>query len=204
MNSDLIKRPVRAKTFLLAAVFTIMVWTLLQFDLPTAGGLEEYLSQALLERQLQGQNQTREDSLRQGWLFYSLGQYEKAEKIMKGINREEQIISALYCLGLIDIIYGRYDQAVQRLQIVAAKSPRHVQTKIALGKSYYHLRYLGLAGKNLEQAVALEPDNEEARLWLGKTYIKQGKRELARSMLMSVTHGGQSLEAAALLKNLPE
>jgi thioredoxin-like negative regulator of GroEL len=50
--------------------------------------------------------------------------------------------------------------------------------------------------------VQLEPTDEAARLWLGKTYINLNKTEKARSVLETVTHGQESMEAAALLKNI--
>lgn len=202
MNLEIIKRPDWVRLLVMTILLIVLVWSMLQLDMPTVGVLAEHFKITMMERQFELQTHNREDLIRQGWVYYNMGEYEKASVIMTKVAQEEQNISALYCLGLIDLLSGRYEKAVDMLKVVAVRSPEHTETRIALGKAYYELRYYRQAYTNFKQAASLEPTNEQAKLWLGKTYLKLDQKDLARQTLQSVTHGRESLEAAALLKKL--
>jgi len=202
MNPEIIKRPAWVRSLLLTILFIILVWSMLQLEMPTVSALAEHLKTTMVERQFQMQTHSQEDLIRQGWVYYNMAQYDKAYGIMTKVIQDEQNISALYCLGLIDLLSGRYEKAVDMLKVVAARSPEHTETRIALGKAYYELKYFRQAITNFKQAASLEPTNEEVKLWLGKTYLKLDQKDLARQNLQSVTHGRESLDAAALLKKL--
>ncbi len=185
----------------MAGVFLILAGVMIQLDIPAFQGVWRILANSFVERQLEIQ-ESREDRLKQGWVLYHLGEYARARDIMERIAHEEENISAIYCLGLINLKFRQYGEGVARLETVAQKSPEHVPTRIILGKTYYQLRYYGKARARLEEAVKLDETNGEARLWLGKTYLRLNKRDQALGVLKTVRDGGVALEAAALVRKL--
>lgn len=190
------------KIVILTGLCGLLIVLAIQIDLPTFQDLAERVQAKFMENQLKKGAFSQEELLKEGWLYYNLGQYEKARQFMEQAAAGDTNISAFYCLGLIDMKYRQYENAIVKFKIVASKSPKHTATRIVLGQAYYGLRYWGLAAREFEQAVQLEPTDEAARLWLGKTYINLNKTEKARSVLETVTNGQESMEAAALLKNI--
>ncbi len=186
----------------LAGLLSILLGTLIQLDLPTVQDIRENLIHRVVERQLQLQTSKEEDLLKEGWIYFNIGEYEKAKMVMEKVAGQDRNTSALYCLGLIDMKYRRWEDARTRLELVTEKSPGHAASRVNLGKAYFQLRYYGQAGSQFEEAVHIEPTDEEARLWLGKTYLKLNEVDLAVNMLETVTHGKEAVEAAALMKNL--
>jgi len=167
----------------------------IQLDVPTFEDLLDRVQLKFVEHQLETSEFNQEELLKEGWLYYNLGQYEKARQFMEQAIADDKNISAYYCLGLIDMEYRQFENAITKFNIVAAKSPSHVDTRLSLGQAYYRLHYWG-------QAMQLEPEHEAARLWLGKTYLSLNQKERAKSILETVTHGQESMEAAVLLKSI--
>ncbi|MCL5935170.1 MAG: tetratricopeptide repeat protein [Firmicutes bacterium] len=190
------------KIIILTGLCGLLVVLAIQIDLPTLQNLADRVQLKIVEHQLENGAFSQEELLKEGWLYYNLGQYEKARQYMEQAAAGDTNISAFYCLGLIDMKYRQYENAITKFKIVAAKSPKHAATRIALGQAYYQLRYWGQAAREFEHVVQLEPTDEAARLWLGKTYISLNQPEKAKVVLETVTHGRESMEAAALLKNL--
>ena len=197
-----IKGTSKRKIAIFTVLFIFLMGAIIQLDLPTFDEVGDSIRTMIAERQIRLDAVDKENFLRQGWVYYNLGQYDKAEQVMLIAAAEDDNISAIYCLGLIDMQYQRYDSAISRLKTVADKSPRHEGTRVALGKAFFQLRYYGRASDELEKAIQIEPTNEEARLWLGKTYLKLNKTDFAISMLDTITHGREAVEATALVKSL--
>lgn len=190
------------RTCLFSLILIILVSVLLQAQMPTIQGLGENVALFWIERHLEMDNPTGEQLLKDGWTYYNLGRYDLAKPLMEKSLLNENNISALYCLGLIDLKYHRYDDGIQKLTMVNSRSPEHVPTLMELGKAYYNKRYYKKSQKCFEQAVTAEPTYSGARLWLGKTYIQLGKEENAREVLGTVTSGQEANEAALLIKTL--
>lgn len=187
---------------LILGILFLMIFALMfQLDIPTLQTLPSGIVNQLVERQLQLYYDDQ-DLVEQGWMYYNLGQYQQAQKFMNVAYKKDNNLSALYCLGLIDLKYRKFEDGIDKLDIVAQKSPEHTPTKVALGKAYFNLHYYIEAKKEFKQAVKLDPANEDARLWLGKTYLKLNNTELALNILETVLDGEKNKEASALIKNL--
>ena len=188
------------KLIALAIIFLASLAILIQSDIPTIQEIEQYVKTSFIQSQLELRKPNKEDHVQQGWIYYNFGQLEKARVVMEKAWQSDKDISALYCLGLIDIRYRHYDDGIAKLEKVAVFSPQHTLTLIALGKTYYQQRYYGKARDVLVRTIEIEPTNEEARLWLGKAYLKLNQNQKAVDMLETVTNGQESVEAAALIK----
>lgn len=190
------------KSMILTVLCGLLIVLAIQIDLPTFNDLVDSFQNNFVEHQLKTGVLSQEELLREGWLYYNLGQFEKARRFMEQAVEGDTNISAFYCLGLIDMKYRQFENAIAKFNIVASKSPKHMATRIALGQAYYQLHYWGKAAQEFELAIQLEPTDAAARLWLGKTYVSLNQTEKAQSILVTVTHGRESIEAAALLKSM--
>lgn len=190
------------RTSLLTLIVIFIVSSLLQTDIPTLQGLRENVTSTWIEGRLEMNNGGGEQLLRDGWTYYNLGQYDKAKALMEKSLEYDNNISALYCLGMIDLKYHRYDQGIEKLEQVNSRSPKHLPTLMELGRTYFQQRYYKKSKNLFEKAVNNEPTNAGARLWLGKTYIQLNDTDNAREVLGTVTSGQEAAEAALLIKNL--
>ena len=190
------------KALMLTGLCGLLTVLAIQMDLPTIQNLADSIQIKFVEHQLETGAFSQEELLKEGWLYYNLEQYEKARQYMEQAAAGDTNISAVYCLGLIDMKYRQYEKAITKFKIVAAKSPKHAATRISLGQAYFQQRYWGQAAQEFELAVQLEPTDEAVRLWLGKTYVKLNQMDKARGILETVTHGRESIEAVALLKDI--
>ena len=191
------------KYFLGYTVFLVFLLGLLQFNFPSVPEITDFFLTKFYDRQIETFSLEGEDPIKQGWLFFNLGRLSESRTIMEELLKRGENISALYCLGLIDLKENNPAAAVQNLEKVTVLAPKHVPTLIALGKSYYQMKYFGPAREKLEKAVINEPANSEARLWLGKTYLALHRTEKARLIFTTIAGEPEGPEAAALIKNLP-
>lgn len=190
------------RALMLTGLCGLLTVLAIQMDLPTIQNLADNIQVKFVEHQLETGAFSQEELLKEGWLYYNLEQYEKARQYMEQAAVGDSNISAVYCLGLIDMKYRQYEKAITKFKIVAAKSPKHAATRISLGQAYFQQRYWGQAAQEFELAVQLEPTDEATRLWLGKTYVKLNQMDKARGILETITHGRESIEAVALLKDI--
>lgn len=190
------------KAVWLTGLCSILVALAIQIEVPTFYEIGESIRLKFAERQLANSPLGQEELLKAGWLYFNLEQYEKAAQYMEKVVAAEENVSAFYCLGLIDMKNRQYESAISRFKMVAAKSPGHEGCRMALGQAYYQLHYWGQAREEFERAVKLEPTDQSARLWLGRTYTNLNQPEKASAILETISHGRESLEAAALLKNI--
>jgi tetratricopeptide (TPR) repeat protein len=73
---------------------------------------------------------------------------------------------------------GRYNRAVDSLNIAIAKSPDEAPLHFLLGQSYYQLREFPRAITSLERAVQLSPKDSEYHDWLGKAYGRKAEESI--------------------------
>ncbi len=180
----------------------MLVSFLLQINFPTLQEMRNNLTSVWVERQMDLTGGKGSTLVQDGWTYFQLGQLAKAKALMEKAFAEDNSISALYCLGLIDLKYRRFDDSIVKLEKVSAFSPNHVPTMMALGESYFQLGYFGRSKELFEKAVKHEPTSTKARLWLGRTYINLNETIKARQVLNTVNSGPEAQEAAALIKNI--
>lgn len=202
MNSTNINIFTVFKSSILTVLAALLVSSLIQLNFPTLQEIGESITTVWVERQMNLEAPQHRNLLKQGWTYYSLGRLEKAKALMEKVYKEDGSISALYCLGLIDLRYRRFDDSIAKLETVISASPEHVPTMMALGESYFQQRYYGRSKNLFEKAVECEPTNTKARIWLGRTYINLNETDKAREVLGTVNSGPEAGEAAALLKNI--
>lgn len=140
------------------------------------------------------------EQLQEGWNCYKSGDLANARILMSRVLKATNETSALYCLGIISIDEGKIEEGIERLEQVYVRQPKHVPTILKLSKIYYEKRYYIRSEALLEKAISLEPNNAEVQLWLGKTYVKMGKKEKALPLLNHVKNGKAVLEAQNIIK----
>jgi tetratricopeptide (TPR) repeat protein len=78
---------------------------------------------------------------------------------------------------------GEFRQAVDILQQFAKSSPKDAETRFWLAKSYMKIREWGSAIREMEKAVALQPENPRYHLWLGRACGERASRAFFTSAL---------------------
>ncbi len=101
------------------------------------------------------------------------------------------------------------DATIERLETLAKLEPEHNIAHTSRGVALWLRGDFAAAAKELEQAIALEPDAEDAYFWAGMTYASQGHDEEALVALrqaqtmgvrdLRITYTGSS---ALLMKNI--
>lgn len=190
------------RTGLLTFILISFISALLQAEMPTFQKLRENVSSSWIEHCLEINDPSGEQLLKNGWAYYNLGRYDKAKILMEKSLEYDNNISALYCLGMIDLKYHRYEEGLDKLKQVNSRSPEHLPTLMELGRTYFHQHYYKKSKDFFEKAVSVEPTNSGARLWLGRTYVQLDDPEKALEVLGTVTSGKEAAEAALLIKKL--
>ena len=70
---------------------------------------------------------------------------------------------------------GKYDEAIAKLEVLAAKSPKPASVSHELGMAYYKKADYLKAAEYLKQATAENPDDKEAVQLLGLSYYLAGR-----------------------------
>jgi tetratricopeptide (TPR) repeat protein len=78
---------------------------------------------------------------------------------------------------------GRYNRAVDALNLAIPKSPEDASLQLLLGQSYYQLREFQHAVMSLERAVQLAPKDSEYHDWLGKAYGRRAEESIFLSAM---------------------
>ncbi len=121
-----------------------------------------------------------------GWLndrkneFLDNGKYrnELVESLTR-IEKNPQDSEALYHLGIIHILSGFNEQAVDYLQKAYNANPKHTETCLRLGMEMYLIRKLDEAIYYLNQAIKLDPKLITAYEQLYLCLCEKGQQELA-------------------------
>jgi tetratricopeptide (TPR) repeat protein len=147
----------------------VLTGLLIQVGIPTAQELQTAVINNYIEGQIASKKNQEADMIKMGWIYYNLGQYDKSRQLMKGVAQNGSL-SAIYCLGLIDINCRLFDEGILKLEKVIAKSPDYFPARLALGKAYFELGYYSKAVEHIEKAIMIEPDNKEAKYWHDKIH----------------------------------
>lgn len=190
------------KNVFLGILFLYTAVMVLQIDFPNPAELAKGFNQFFIREQISLSAKKDEPSLKEGWLYYNMGDYKAARKVMEQIARSEQDASALYCLSLMDIKEGKTEEGISKLEALHQKSPQHTPTIFALADAYYGERYYIQSMSLLEKLLEYEPANQQARLLLGKSYVKTGQKEAAARIFKTVSGETEAREAIALLRTL--
>ncbi|HEV2521164.1 MAG TPA: tetratricopeptide repeat protein [Candidatus Acidoferrales bacterium] len=94
---------------------------------------------------------------------------------------------------------GRYNRAVDTLNIAIAKSPDEAPLHFLLGQSYYQLREFPRAIASLERAVQLSPKDSEYHDWLGKAYGRKAEGSMFISAMSWARKTHREFEIAVQL-----
>jgi len=78
---------------------------------------------------------------------------------------------------------GRYNRAVDALNIAIAKSPNDAALHLLLGESYYQLREFSRAIASLERAVQISPKESAYHDWLGRAYGRKAEESMFLSAM---------------------
>lgn len=84
-----------------------------------------------------------------------------------------------YYVGLMLHLQDRVSEAVGAYLRAVRIAPNHFETNLNLANAYYQLDDLELARQHARRAVALQPDDGNARFTLGEIYATQGLHEEA-------------------------
>jgi len=149
-------------------VLLVLLALFLQVNIPEWAEITKQGYLFFTERQLGLSPQKTDEMVKTGWVYYQLGRYSKAKETMEKVLRDRTDISALYCLGLIDLKTENYEAGISKLEIVKQESPFHLPTIMALGQAYFSRGEMEKATKCFARILEIQPENPEARRWLEK------------------------------------
>ncbi|HKX26419.1 MAG TPA: TonB family protein [Blastocatellia bacterium] len=111
-----------------------------------------------------------------GRKLYRAGHSDQAiEELYTALSLQEVFFKAQYLLGRLLIDVGRYQEAVATLNAIDPVRWETARVQKLLGKAYYEMNQLKLAGRRLDQAIARSkrPDYE-LHYFLGLVKLRQG------------------------------
>jgi tetratricopeptide (TPR) repeat protein len=83
---------------------------------------------------------------------------------------------------------GNYQNAIEEFETARQQLPGDAIVRFSLGFMYWKVHRFTEAEAELEQAVRLDPDFEEAKYYLADTYLMDGKPAAALPLLEDLTH----------------
>jgi putative PEP-CTERM system TPR-repeat lipoprotein len=101
-----------------------------------------------------------------------------------------------YLKAYLEFVQGRLDAAEQRIERVLVDGSEFAPARALLGAIHSAKGRFGQAESNLRAALASSPGNVVARLWLAEVYLRQGKSEAARDLLINDSIDRSPLAAA--------
>lgn len=123
-----------------------------------------------------------------GWCLYNLGDVKKARVIFDVfLAKEPGSSDANFALGLIELDAGHLDEAEKRFQksisLAGGKASSIAKARTRLADVYVQQNRLKEAKKELEQAIALRPQQYNAYYKLYQVELERGEEEKAREAL---------------------
>jgi tetratricopeptide (TPR) repeat protein len=94
---------------------------------------------------------------------------------------------------------GRYNRAVDALNIAIVKTPNDASLHFLLGESYYQLGEFPHAVASLERAVQLAPKDSEYHDWLGKAYGRKAEESIFLAAMTGARKTHHEFEVAVEL-----
>lgn len=114
-----------------------------------------------------------------GRLYQARGEDEEAERVLRGLlDRQPENERALEQWAQLLLRLGRAEEAVGRLEAVAARSPSP-QVLGLLGDSFFQLQRYRDAERAFARALELDASNAHLRRALARALLMQGKSEAA-------------------------
>ncbi len=119
------------------------------------------------------------DNLQQtGWIYYSLGQLDKAVSFYgKALELEPENAYTRESLGMCYERQARYNEAIEAYNWAISLNPRSAGSYKGLGWIYLKLGEREKAIEALEKAVRLDPKDTNTLFSLGMTYHEVGRFE---------------------------
>jgi tetratricopeptide (TPR) repeat protein len=119
--------------------------------------------------------------------------FRRSVWMLKEIQESLQLIpdkaERYYSLALMDVMLGRFTEAISNLDRTIQANPEHVLAMALAGELHLKLGDHKKAAMLLEQVVNREPDNMTAITWLCLAYHclgYKGKAQMQQSILQSV------------------
>jgi tetratricopeptide (TPR) repeat protein len=119
--------------------------------------------------------------------------FRRSVWMLKEIQDSLQLIpdeaERYYSLALMDVMLGRFNEAISNLDRAIQANPDHVLAMALAGELHLKLGDHKKAATLLEQVVSREPDNMTAITWLCLAYHclgYKGKAQMQQSILQSV------------------
>lgn len=91
------------------------------------------------------------------------------------------------CLGIVNTVTGKYDNAVTELQRAIELEPRNEEAYVRLARAYALLNQPSAAENAYQTILKLHPANPEAITMLGAFYLQQAQYRKAAEMFDRVT-----------------
>ena len=99
--------------------------------------------------------------------------------------------------GQAEDAIGNYQKAIEEFERARLQVPRDATVRFSLGFMYWKMRRFPEAQSEIEEALRLDPEFEEAKYYLADTYILEEKPTAALPLLQALLHR-QPRDARAL------
>jgi tetratricopeptide (TPR) repeat protein len=99
--------------------------------------------------------------------------------------------------GQAEDALGNYQKAIDEFEVARQQLPRDATVRFSLGFMYWKMRRWAEAQSEIEEALKLDPEFEEAKYYLADTYILEEKPTAALPLLEALLHR-QPRDARAL------
>ena len=99
--------------------------------------------------------------------------------------------------GQAEDAIGNYQKAIEEFEVARRQVPRDATVRFSLGFMYWKMRRFAEAQSEIEEALKLDPEFEEAKYYLADTYILEEKPNAALPLLQALLHR-QPRDARAL------
>lgn len=114
-------------------------------------------------------------------MWGKLGEYDRALQLCSGVlEKEPELLSALYDCGNIQMMAGHYPQAETLLRHAVRVAPEMAAPRHFLGRTLFLEGKFPEAQRYLSQAVAMDPRIYDYHLWLGQSLENSGNKAQAK------------------------
>lgn len=125
------------------------------------------------------------------------------EQFQKSIDLKSDYAPAHFQLAAIYIRENKIKEAINKMEEAKLAAPNDVGLAFQLGVLYYSNDQMAKAQGELERAVGLDANYSNARYYLGLTYDKKGKKDLAVEQFEKIKNlNPDNTEVSKILVNL--
>jgi tetratricopeptide (TPR) repeat protein len=138
-----------------------------------------------------------------GALYYSLGRYADAERLLtRSLRTTPSVPTARVYLGLSWLAQGRIAEAEAAIREEEAQTPREPLVLLAVGQLHYRKKEWSEAARYLQESRVVEPT---VLLMLCEAQLESGQRDQARETgQLIATFGSANAEVSAAARRLLE